>query len=138
MTKTLIAAMAAACAISLATPCVAAEPGRAIVSLYHAAPGQQLALLKWMAAQDRAAAAAGVGASQIYVHTSGDSWDYLVINPTTTDAQDEAIEAASKKMGLATGPKASIQFRTMIASHTDTYAVGPTSAAAILADMGEK
>ena len=84
------------------------------------------------------AAAAGVGASQIYIHTSGDSWDYLVINPTTTDAQDAAIEAAAKKMGLATGPKASIQFRTMIASHTDTYAVGPTTAAAALAELGEK
>ena len=138
MTKTLFAAFAAAATLSLAAPTMAAEPGHAIVSLYHAAPGQQVALLKWMARQDQAAAAAGVGASQIYIHTSGDSWDYLVINPTTTDAQDAAIEAAAKKMGLATGPKASIQFRTMIASHTDTYAVGPTTAAAALAELGEK
>lgn len=135
MTKKLIAAVAAACALSLATPAIAAEPGHAIVSLYRAAPGQQVALLKWMAQQDKAAAAAGVGAAQIYVHTSGDSWDYLVINPTTTDAQDAAIEAAAKKMGLATGPKASIEFRTMIASHTDTYSVGPTTAADILAGL---
>lgn len=138
MTRKLIAAVAAACALSFATPSIAAEPGHAIVSLYHAAPGQQVALLKWIAAQDKAAAAAGVAASQIYVHTSGDSWDYLVINPTTTDAQDAAIEAAQKKMGMTTGPRASIEFRTMIASHTDTYAVGPTTAANILANLGEK
>jgi len=105
--------------------------------LYRAAPGQQVALLKWMAAQDRVSAAAGVGASQVYVHTSGDSWDYLVINPVTTTAQDDAIEAAAKKQGLASGPAASIEFRTMIASHTDTYADGPMTAAQILAGLGK-
>lgn len=82
--------------------------------------------------------AAGVAASQIYVHTSGDSWDYLVINPVTTDAQDDAIDAAAKKMGIANGPRASIEFRTMIASHTDTTANGPQTAAQILAALGEK
>ncbi|WP_037498232.1 hypothetical protein [Sphingomonas jaspsi] len=135
MTKKLFAAVAAACALSFATPSAAAEPGKAIVSLYRAAPGQQLALLKWMAGQDRAAAAAGVAPAQIYVHTSGDSWDYLVINPQTTDAQDEAVDAAAKKMGLTTGPKASLEFRTMIAVHTDTMANGPMTAAQILANL---
>lgn len=138
MTRKLIAAVAAACALSFATPTVAAEPGRAIVSLYHAAPGQQVALLKWLAAQDRAAAAAGVAPSQIYVHMEGDSWDYLIINPVTTEAQDTAIEAQLKAMGMATGPRASIQFRTMIASHTDTLSAGPTTAAHLLEGLGEK
>lgn len=91
-----------------------------------------------MAQQDRAAAAAGVAASQIYVHTSGDSWDYLVINPVTTKAQDDAVDAAAKKMGIASGPRASIQFRTMIASHTDTTSNGPMTAAQILATLGEQ
>lgn len=136
MTKFLMVAAAAAMAFGSAAQ--AAEPGRAIVSLYHAAPGKQVALLKWMMAQDRAAAAAGVAPSQIYAHTSGDSWDYLVINPTTTEAQDAAIEAAQKKMGMTMGPKASIEFRTMIASHTDTYAVGPSTAADMLNSLGEK
>jgi ABC-type glycerol-3-phosphate transport system substrate-binding protein len=135
MTKKLFAAVAAACALSFATPGVAADPGKAIVSLYRAAPGQQLALLKWMAGQDRAAAAAGVAPAQIYVHTSGDSWDYLVINPQTTEAQDEAVDAAAKKMGLTTGPKASLEFRSMIAVHTDTMANGPMTAAQILANL---
>lgn len=135
MTKTMFAALAAACALSFAAPTLAAEPGRAIVSLYRAAPGQQLALLKWMAAQDRAAAAAGVAPSQIYVHTSGDSWDYLVINPQTTEAQDDAMDAAAKKMGMASGPKASLEFRTMISFHTDTMANGPQTAAQIIANI---
>jgi hypothetical protein len=132
----LILAAAAACAF--AAPAVSQDTPEAIVSLYRAAPGQQVALLKWMAAQDRASQAAGLPASQVYVHTSGDSWDYLVINPVTTKAQDDAIEAAAKKMGIATGPQASIEFRTMIAVHTDTTANGPQTAAQILAMLGEK
>ena len=133
-----LAASAAAAMLCLASPIAAAEPGKVIVSLYRAAPGKQVALLKWMAQQARAAEAAGVASSQIYVHTSGDSWDFLVINPQTTAAQDDATDAAAKKLGIVTGPKASIEFRTMIGSHTDTYANGPMSAAQILAELGEK
>jgi hypothetical protein len=134
----LILAAAAATACAFATPAIGQGTPQHIVSLYRAAPGQQVALLKWMAKQDQASAAAGIAASQIYVHTSGDSWDYLVINPVTTKEQDDAIDAAAKKMGLATGPRASIEFRTMIATHTDTTANGPQSAAQILAALGEK
>jgi hypothetical protein len=132
----LILAAAAACAFAM--PAIGQEAPEHIVSLYRAAPGQQVALLKWMAKQDQASVAAGVPASQIYVHTSGDSWDYLVINPVTTKEQDDAVEAAAKKMGLATGPRASIEFRTMIAVHTDTTSTGPQTAAQILAGLGEK
>lgn len=134
----LILTVAAAAACAFAAPAVGQEPPEHIVSLYRAAPGQQVALLKWMAQQDRASVAAGVAASQIYVHTSGDSWDYLVINPVTTKAQDDAVDAAAKKLGIASGPRASIEFRKMIASHTDTTTNGPMSAAQILARLGEK
>jgi hypothetical protein len=132
----LILAAAAACAFAM--PAIGQEAPEHIVSLYRAAPGQQVALLKWMARQDQASVAAGVPASQIYVHTSGDSWDYLVINPVTTKAQDDAVEAAAKKLGITSGPRASIEFRTMIAVHTDTTTRGPQTAAQILAGLGEK
>jgi hypothetical protein len=134
----MIFAAAAATACALATPAFGQQASEHIVSLYRAAPGQQVALLKWMAQQDRASVEAGVPASQIYVHTSGDSWDYMVINPVTTKAQDDAVEAAAKRLGLAIGPRASIEFRTMIASHTDTTSTGPQTAAQILASLGEK
>jgi hypothetical protein len=134
----LMLAAATATTLAFSMPAVGQDMPEHIVSLYRAAPGQQVALLKWMAAQDRASVAAGLPASQIYVHTSGDSWDYLVINPVTTKAQDDAVDAAAKKMGIASGPRASIEFRTMIASHTDTMSDGPTTAAQILARLGEK
>ena len=113
-----------------------AEPPRAIVALYHAAPGQQEALLHWLADQDRIAAAAGLPAGQLYVHTDGDSWDYMGIGPVTTPAQDAALAAAARKMGMAGGAKRAIEFRKLIASHTDTYTIGPVTAAQVITAIG--
>lgn len=111
---------------------------RAIVSLYHAAPGHQEALMRWLADQDRVAAAAGVAPGQVYIHTDGDSWDFMVILPVTTDAQDNAMDAAAKKMGIANGPRASLEFRKHIQTHTDTFVRGPTTAAQYLTGLGPK
>lgn len=114
------------------------KPPRARIALYRAAPGQQVALLKYFAAQDRAAQAAGVPTGQLYAHTDGDSWDYLAIDPVTTDAQDDAVDAAAKKMGIPTGPAAALEFRKYIAVHTDTFAIGPTTPAQYLAMAGQQ
>ena len=114
----------------------APEPPRARVALYRAAPGQHVALLKWFAAQNRAAQAAGVPIGQLYAHTDGDSWDYLAIDPVTTPAQDAAVDAAAKKLGLPAGPAASIEFRRYIAVHTDTFAIGPVTPDQYLAMVG--
>lgn len=113
------------------------EPPKARVALYRAAPGQQVALLKWLAAQDSAAQAAGVPTGQLYAHTDGDSWDYLAIDPVTTDAQDKAIEAAQKKMGLGTGPAQALELRRYIAMHTDTFVIGPVTPAQYLKLAGQ-
>jgi len=113
------------------------EPPKARVALYRAAPGQQVALLKWFAAQDRAAQAAGVPTGKIYAHTDGDSWDYLAIDPVTTPAQDAAVDAEAKKMGLAIGPASSIEFRKYISMHTDTFVIGPVTPAQYLAMAGQ-
>jgi hypothetical protein len=112
-------------------------PPKARIAIYRAAPGQQVALLKWLDAQNRAAAAAGVPTGVIYAHTDGDSWDYLAIDPVTTAAQDAAVDAAAKKMGMAAGPAASIEFRKYISSHTDTFAIGPVTPAQYLAMVGQ-
>jgi len=102
------------------------------ISIYHVAPGQHLAFLSWMADREQIAAEAGAPTTQWYVHLSGDSWDYLAIAPPTTDAQDDAIERIASARGLTVGPAAAIEFRTMIASHTDTEAAGPLTAAEIV------
>ena len=109
---------------------------RAIVSIYHAAPGHQEALLTWLAQQDKVAAGAGVAPLQLYAHTDGDSWDYMGINPVNTEAQDQALDAAAKKLGLQSGPRVALELRKSITSHTDTATIGPISAEQALAQLG--
>jgi hypothetical protein len=132
MLKYAAAAAAGAVAAGSIAYAQAASPPRAVISIYHAAPGHQEALLQWIAQQDRISASVGLRANQVYAHVDGDSWDYLMISPATTDAQDEALDAAAAKMGLPSGPKVGIELRKHIQSHTDTYVVGPMTAAQML------
>lgn len=132
-------ALAAAAALAFAMPTVAAaqETPHSIVSIYRVASGQQVGFLKWLAHQDEMAASAGVAKSQLYVHTDGDSWDYVVIYPQTTEAQDDAVDAVARKMGM-NPRRGGLELRKIISSHTDTLARGPTTSADYLAWVGEK
>lgn len=133
----ILAAAAASIMSSQALAQSAAEPAGATISLYRAAPGHQVMLIQWLAQQERAAAAAGVPASQLYVHQNGDSWDYLLIAPDLTDAQDEAVEAAARRLGIPTGPGIGIELRKHLAWHTDTAVAGPSSIADYLKRIGQ-
>lgn len=136
MRATLIAVLAWTGAM-LAAPSAAQQPSTAIISIYRGAPGQQLALLKWLARQDEVARAAGVAPGQLYVHQDGASWDFLVVGPATTPQQDVAVDAAAKKMGVAGGPMTGIELRRYIIEHSDTVAAGPTTAADWLRQLGQ-
>ncbi len=131
-------AIAAAAALAFAVPgaALAQSPGKAIVSIYHVAPGHQVAFLKWLDQQNRISAAAGLPGGQLYAHTDGDSWDYVVIAPVTTEAQDAAFDAAGKKMGINT-IRGGMELRKHLTSHTDTFVRGPMTAAEYLASVGE-
>ena len=141
--KELIKLVAAAALGALASGTIvyaqagSSEPPKARVALYRAAPGQQVALLKWLAAQDRVSQSIGLPASQLYAHTDGDSWDYLAIDPVTTPAQDAALDAAAKKAGMPIGPASNLEFRKYIAVHTDTFAIGPVTPEQYLALAGQ-
>ena len=137
MRHLLALAATAAFACALPSAAVAQATPSAIVSIYHIASGQQVNFLKWLARQEQISAAAGIPKGQLYIHTDGDSWDYVVIAPQTTAAQDEAVDAASRKMGL-NPRRGGLELRQYVATHTDTMASGPTSASAYLAWIGEK
>jgi len=113
------------------------EPPKARIAIYRAATGQQVGLLKFLAAQDRATQAAGLPTGKLYAHTDGDSWDYIAIDPVTTPAQDAAVDAAAKKMGMPTGVASNLELRKYIAQHTDTFVIGPVTAAQYLAMAGQ-
>ena len=112
------------------------EPGKVIVSLYHVAPGKHLDFLKWMAARDEISKEAGLVATQWYTHTDGDSWDFVGIAPTTTDAQDKKTDELARKKGLKAGFAAALELRQLLSSHTDTFAIGPQSAADLVKSAG--
>ena len=108
------------------------EMGQVVITLYRAAPGKQVDLLKWLADRDAVNREAGLPPSQLYAHTYGDGWDFAGISVQLTKEQDAKVDELLKKKGLKTGFAGALEFRTMIASHSDTYAMGPTSAADLL------
>jgi hypothetical protein len=107
--------------------------GRARISIYEVAPGRHLDFLKWLAAREEVAKEAGVPAAELYAHTDGDRWDYLVIWPVTTPEQDRKLDEQAAGKGLKTGFPAALEFRELLSSHTDTFVNGPTTAAALVA-----
>ena len=115
----------------------AKETPHVIVSLYRVAPGKHLDFLKWMAANEAIDKEAGVPSPQIYVHTNGDAWDYMVIAPELSEAQQAKQDAAAKAHGRKIGFGASLEFRTYMAWHTDTFANGPTSATELVAQAND-
>ena len=112
------------------------DPGRARISLYEVAPGRHLDFLRWLAAREETARTAGVPPTQVYAHLDGDRWDYLVIWPLTTPEQDRKVDELATARGFKTGFPAALEFRELLSSHTDTYAAGPTTAAALVAAAG--
>lgn len=127
----------------LDAPAASAQTGKemktptARVALYRVAPGKHLEFLKWMAENDAIDKEAGVPVAQVYAHTDGDSWDYMQIAPDLTEAQQAKVDDVAKKRGRKTGFAASLEFRTMVAWHTDTMAMGPMTAADLVAAAGK-
>ena len=111
----------------------AAQQPHALITIYRIAPGKHLDFLKWMAETEAIAKEAGVPAGQFYAHTDGDSWDYLNVGPDLTKEQQARVDEITKKRGRKTGFAASLEFRSYVASHTDTFVVGPVSAADLAA-----
>jgi hypothetical protein len=109
------------------------DPPTALISIYRIAPGKHLDFLKWMAAREAADKEAGLPAAQLYSHRDGASWDYILIAPNLTDEQQKKSDAAAAKKGLTVGFKAHLEIRTMLSEHSDTYAIGPVTAAELVA-----
>jgi hypothetical protein len=115
----------------------AAQPPESIVTLVRISPGKHLDFLKWVAENDAINKEAGVPASQLYAHTSGDSWDYMQVSPVLTDAQQAKVDEVTKKRGRKTGFAGSLEYRTMVAWHSDTTTIGPVTAAQLVAEAAK-
>ena len=112
----------------------APEPKRMLVEIYRIAPGEQQAFLEAIASYDEANRLAGLPPRQLYVHSDGASWDFMLIQPAEIPPEKSAaLGEAWKKLGLPSGADFFLGFRKYIAEHTDTFVLGPTSAADYLA-----
>lgn len=103
------------------------------IGIYHVAPGKHLDFLRWQAEREALAKEAGAPPVQWYVHTDGDSWDFVSMGQDLDDGEDQAaldekIEELTRQKGLTTGFAAGLEFRQFVASHTDTEARGPFTA----------
>jgi hypothetical protein len=141
MKRLRLVALLVTCGLAVAAPRwnsdTKKEAGRARISIYRIAPGKHLDFLKWMAVQDDVAKEAGIPIIQLYAHLDGDSWDYVGIGPVTTPEQDKKTDEIAARKGFKTGFPAALEFRQYIAWHTDTFAVGPTSAAELVAQAAK-
>ncbi|MDB5703696.1 MAG: hypothetical protein JWN66_812 [Sphingomonas bacterium] len=144
----LLAALAAQPAVAepaktvapVATPPAADAPWpEAYFEIFKLAPGKQEAFIRDIARGDLVSAAGGEPPMQIYFHEDGADWDVLLFKPARTEkptaAQEAAMAAKASELQIETGPAYYVRIREMIASHTDTKAYGPVSAAAWLARL---
>src|SRR6476659_5746218 len=134
----------ALCALSIAwaSPARAQEEAQepnTTIEIYRIAPGQHEAFLKEIARYDEANRLAGLPARQLYVHSDGADWDFILIQPAKAPPEKAAaLDRAWKQLGLPKGADFFLNFRRFIAEHSDTVAIGPTTAADYLATRSAK
>ena len=115
------------------------EPARMLVEIYRIAPGMHEAFLQEIAKYDAVNRAAGLPPRQLYVHSDGASWDFMLIQPAKTPPDKAAaLDKAWDDAKLPSGADFFLNFRRFIAEHEDTFVQGPTSAEAYLATRKAK
>ena len=123
-----------------ATP--AAEPENlpeSSVEIFRITPGQHEAFLKLLADTEAAKVQVGMQPDQLYIHEDGASWDFVLIKAKGQDpAKWKQVAAILHAQGHPSGPDYFFMIRKMIAEHTDTTAIGPTTATAYLATRKTK
>ena len=109
------------------------------IATYRAVPGKQIELLKWFAKEDAVSKEAGLPiAKKIYIHSEGESWDFLLISDPRSEEQIKKWRTAAKKLGFPIGLKGAMEMRALFAEHSETIVSGPFYADEILEKLGEK
>jgi hypothetical protein len=103
---------------------------RKLVEIYRIAPGQHEAFVRMLALFDEASKEAGIPPRELYVHQDGANWDFMLIqNADYTDEQAAKIGPAFEKRGLPRGARFFVEFRKLIAEHSDTFVEKTTAEA---------
>lgn len=126
-------------AMTLAVPAAgkekAAEPAAGMTTptfeMFRMAPGKIEAFIRDMAKWDQVSIAGGQPPTQLFLHAGGEGWDILLFKPARpkpTPAQEAAMAAKIKEMGLPTGALYFVGVREWMADHIHFEAHGPTTA----------
>lgn len=107
--------------------------------IFKLAPGKQEEFIRRIDQADQVAAAGGQPPIQLFFHENGADFDVIIFKPVTgfkpTPAQEAAMNAKRKELGLPSGPAYFVNIRELIAEHTDSKTYGPLSAATWLARL---
>lgn len=121
-----------------ASPAAKVEMTTPLFEMFHLVPGQTEAFIRSMADWDKVSIAGGQPPTQLFLHAGGEGWDVLLYKPARpkpTPAQDAAMAAKAREMGLATGPEYFLEVRKRMADHIHFEATGPTTAEKWLAEL---
>lgn len=102
-----------------------------VFEMFRLVPGQAEAFIRSMAVWDKVSIAGGQPPTQLFLHAGGEGWDVLLYKPARpkpTPAQEAAMAAKIKELGLATGALYFLEIREQMADHIHFEATGPTTA----------
>ena len=138
-------AMSAFSAVAQETPAPVPAPStqaaqdpwpEAWFEVFRIAPGRHEEFIRRIARTDEVARAGGQPPTQMFIHQIGADWDVLLYKPVRatppTPEQEAAMAARRRELGVETGPDHFATIRELIASHTDSKAYGPITAAQFL------
>lgn len=113
-----------------------AEVPRKLVEIYRIAPGKHEEFLRFIAYLDDINIKAGLPARDLYVHSDGAGWDFILIQPASIPEElSDAYGKAWDESGAPSGADFFLHIRKFIVEHSDTFAYGPTSAGEYLSGV---
>jgi hypothetical protein len=146
--KLSLATLALVIATSAPAPAIAqsgpdAPPAKANVSnpafeFFRLAPGKTEDFIRSVAIWDQVNVAGGQPKTQVYLHEDGEGWDvmlYKAPRPAPTPAQNAAMAAKIKELGLPSGPLYFVTLREKVADHAHFVATGPVYAENWVAEL---
>lgn len=115
----------------------AAEPNplpQSSIEVFRIAPGEHENFLKTLAQVEAASKQVGLKPKQLFVHDSGASWDFILIQSEQQDPKKvAALFKLLQEQGFPSGPDYFFEARKRFAWHEDSSALGPTTATDYLA-----
>ncbi len=102
-----------------------------VFEMFRMAPGKTEAFIRDMVEWDKVSVAGGQPPTQLFLHAGGEGWDVLLYKPARpkpTPAQEAAMAAKAKELGLPSGALYYVGIRELMADHVHFEGTGPMTA----------